>query len=219
MQTLNFRHLQGRRCIKGFSSSQCLIVGYVSRARKAEFLTSSMPCLATVSACQLSTAAAPWPPLKTCTDKVRKKRRLRTGRFSGWKQGFIICPEKLVEFHLWSKLVVPSAPYSSDKKTENLILQRLTVSCSLLHKVLSNSYFSLFRFFTSTALLGRLFQNITTPTVTSLLISSINVLVAGFGPLTFLPRVSRSMKNAPVSFYSIGTLIESSHILSQPLVH
>lgn len=221
MQTLNFRHLKGRRCIKGFSFSLCLIVGYIGRARKAEFSTSSTPCLSTVCACQLSTTVAPWPPFKTHTEKVLRRRRLRTGRFSGWKQGLIICPDKLVEFHLWSSWWSPlHLTHLIRKLFENLIRLRLTVSCNLLQKLLSNSYFSLCRFFTSTALLGILFQNITAPAVRNLLISSINLLVTGFDPLV-LPRVSLSMKSAAVSlaFYSIGTSTESNHILSQPLVH
>jgi len=75
-------------------------------------------------------------------------------------------------------------------------------------------------FFTSTALLGILLQNITAPTVRILHISSINLLLAGFDPLV-LPTVSLSVRSAPVSlvFYSISTSTESNHILSQPLVH
>lgn len=62
-------------------------------------------------------------------------------------------------------------------------------------------------------------QNITSPTVTNLLISSINLLVAGFGPFIFLPRVSiLAAARMPISmvFYSIGTSVERNHIVSQP---
>lgn len=63
-----------------------------------------------------------------------------SARFSGWKQGLIICPNKPIKFHLWSSWLdpLPLTPLIR-KLFENLVLLQLTISRNLLHKLLSNS--------------------------------------------------------------------------------
>lgn len=71
-------------------------------------------------------------PLRAPTEKVLRKRRLTAGSFYGTKQGFVICSDKTLEFHLWSSQWSPLALTPLIRKQfENLFLPQFIFSCSL----------------------------------------------------------------------------------------